>query len=63
MSPASTIAECVSAKKLHGFSGFPVTENGKIGGNLVGLISGRDIDFLGKDEYYSKTVSEVVFEL
>lgn len=59
MSPSTTVGECYEAKKLHGFSGFPVTANGKIGTKLVGLITGRDIDFISQDKYRTK-VQEVI---
>lgn len=45
---------------MHGFSGFPVTRTGKIGSQLVGLVTGRDIDFLTKDHYLNTKVAEVV---
>ena len=33
-----------------GFSGIPITETGKIGGKLVGMVCTRDIDFVGNDD-------------
>jgi len=30
----------------HGFSGFPVTETGKMGGKLLGIVTRRDMDFV-----------------
>ncbi|EKX49436.1 IMPDH, inosine-5'-monophosphate dehydrogenase, eukaryote-type, purine salvage [Guillardia theta CCMP2712] len=33
-----------------GFSGIPITETGKIGGKLVGMVCTRDIDFVGDDD-------------
>jgi IMP dehydrogenase len=51
MAPANTVADVIEAKKLYGFSGIPITENGRMGGQLVGLVTQRDIDFLSKDQH------------
>ena len=59
MKPTTTIGECYEAKKLHGFSGFPITQNGKIGSKLLGLVTGRDIDFIPTSKY-NTLVREVI---
>lgn len=51
MSPKHTVHDVFESKKRYGFSGIPVTENGKLGGRLVGLVTQRDIDFLTRDQY------------
>jgi IMP dehydrogenase len=49
MSPQNTVAEVLEAKRKNGFTGYPITENGKLGGKLVGIVTSRDIDFREKD--------------
>jgi len=50
MSPQDLVADVLASKKNCGFSGIPITETGKIGAKLVGLVTQRDVDFLLKDE-------------
>jgi len=58
IAPTETVADIINAKQRYGFSGIPITETGQMGGKLVGLITQRDVDFLGKESHYLQ-VSEV----
>ena len=58
MAPDQRISDVLAAKSKFGFSGIPITETGEMGGKLVGLITQRDVDFLGKDQH-SSLISEV----
>ncbi|TAL36415.1 MAG: IMP dehydrogenase [Spirochaetes bacterium] len=45
LSPEHTIADVDSIKERHGFSGIPITEDGKLYSKLVGVVTNRDMDF------------------
>ncbi|CAE7690497.1 impdh [Symbiodinium necroappetens] len=44
--PTMTLDELDLLKTKHGFTGFPVTENGQMGAKLLGLVTKRDTDFI-----------------
>ncbi|KAI9179271.1 inosine-5'-monophosphate dehydrogenase [Blastocladiella emersonii ATCC 22665] len=58
LAPSATVADVWAIKAKHGFSGVPVTDNGKLGGKLLGIITSRDIQFV-KDPA-STTLTEVM---
>jgi IMP dehydrogenase len=46
LSPSNTVHDLHEIKKKFGYSGIPITETGKLGSKLLGLVTSRDIDFM-----------------
>ena len=46
LGPDNVIADVDSIRDKYGFSSVPITDTGKVGGKLLGLVTSRDIDFL-----------------
>lgn len=57
LSPHHRVSDVDEIKARYGFSGVPVTEGGKMGGRLLGIVTNRDIDFLEDRE---KELSQVM---
>lgn len=50
LSDKNTVKDVLELKKKFGFSGFPVTDTGRVGGKLLGMVTHRDTDFLSLEE-------------
>eukprot|EP01006_Ploeotia_vitrea_P026605 TRINITY_DN59570_c0_g1_i1.p1 TRINITY_DN59570_c0_g1~~TRINITY_DN59570_c0_g1_i1.p1 ORF type:complete len:592 (+),score=325.53 TRINITY_DN59570_c0_g1_i1:157-1776(+) len=46
LSPDHRVSDVDKIKEKYGFSGVPITENGRMGSKLVGIVTNRDVDFL-----------------
>eukprot|EP00730_Choanoeca_flexa_P008413 TRINITY_DN12484_c1_g1_i3.p1 TRINITY_DN12484_c1_g1~~TRINITY_DN12484_c1_g1_i3.p1 ORF type:complete len:523 (+),score=173.95 TRINITY_DN12484_c1_g1_i3:91-1659(+) len=57
--PTDSVKKVVDIKANRGFGGMPVTDNGKVGGKLVGIVTSRDIDYLVEDNW-DTPVAEVM---
>ncbi|XP_063680863.1 inosine-5'-monophosphate dehydrogenase 1-like isoform X4 [Bolinopsis microptera] len=57
LSCSHTVNDVKKVKESYGFSGVAITDTGKLGGRLLGIVTSRDIDFL--DDFDQK-ISEVM---
>ncbi|EFA76418.1 IMP dehydrogenase [Heterostelium album PN500] len=57
LSPKHRLSDVDNIKAKYGFSGIPITEEGRIGSKLVGIVTSRDTDFI-KDR--STLLSEIM---
>ncbi|KAK7582174.1 hypothetical protein V9T40_013619 [Parthenolecanium corni] len=46
LSPSHTVADVRELKRKHGFGGVPITSNGQLGGELLGIVTSRDISLV-----------------
>lgn len=58
--PSMTLLELDKLRTQCGFSGFPVTVDGKIGSKLLGFVAKRDEDFFSASERGTTTVGAVM---
>jgi len=58
INPDMTVKELLALRASCGFTGFPVTDTGKIGGALLGLVTKRDTDFMQQDS--STTMRDIM---
>lgn len=61
MGPKQTVSDVLNAKKKNGFTGIPITENGKLGGLLLGIVTSRDIDF--REDQLDLTLEQVMTKM
>eukprot|EP00667_Euglena_gracilis_P008214 EG_transcript_8320 len=59
MSLDNTVEDVLECKRLHGFCGIPVTDTGRLGGQLLGIVTSRDVDLIPEGER-SRKVSSVM---
>ncbi|XP_068217508.1 inosine-5'-monophosphate dehydrogenase 1 isoform X5 [Palaemon carinicauda] len=58
LTPNHRVVDVFEVKKKHGFGGIPITEDGKMGSRLIGIVTSRDIDFLEPNS--DKLLSEIM---
>jgi IMP dehydrogenase len=46
LGPNATVNDIFTIKKEKGFGGIPITDNGQLGGKLLGIVTSRDIDIV-----------------
>lgn len=63
LSPTNTVTDVLNVKKEHGFCGIPITEDGKLGGKLVGIVTSRDIDFIDDKNYENIRLEQIMTKL
>jgi IMP dehydrogenase len=57
LAPDDRISDVDAIRQRYGFSGVPVTEDGRVGSRLLGIVTERDIDF---EEDRSKPLREMM---
>ncbi|CAD6906015.1 unnamed protein product [Tilletia controversa] len=45
LTPSETVGDVLDIKQRFGFGGIPITDTGKLHGNLLGIVTARDVQF------------------
>ena len=62
---SDTVYDMMQIKKKFGYTGAPITETGKVGSKLLGMITSRDFDFIetNPDNQKQMPITDVSFRL
>eukprot|EP00842_Homolaphlyctis_polyrhiza_P002933 jgi/Hompol1/3640/HPOL_000272-RA len=60
LTPDHKVQDVLDIKRKYGFCGIPITETGKMGSRLVGMVTSRDIDFLQSKEDSQKLLKTIM---
>ncbi|XP_050306390.1 inosine-5'-monophosphate dehydrogenase-like [Anthonomus grandis grandis] len=63
LGPNNTVLDVLDIKEKHGFCGIPITENGVLGGKLLGMVTSRDIDFLETNNLKNTKLENIMTKL
>ncbi|XP_014205805.1 inosine-5'-monophosphate dehydrogenase [Copidosoma floridanum] len=63
LTPNHTVKDVLNVKAEHGFCGVPITQNGKLGGKLLGIVTSRDIDFLEDTKQQEAKLESIMTKL
>jgi len=58
LKPDDTVAEVLEIKELYGYSGIPITDTGKLGGKLLGIVTARDVQFRSSETSVSSVMTK-----
>ncbi|KAH9808763.1 IMP dehydrogenase/GMP reductase [Melampsora americana] len=59
LAPGNTVSDVLAVKESQGFCGIPVTDTGKLGGLLLGIVTARDIQFRSPDQPLSAVMTHL----
>ncbi|GJJ07255.1 hypothetical protein Clacol_001455 [Clathrus columnatus] len=57
LSPSHIAQDVLDIKAKHGFCGIPITDTGAVGGKLLGIVTGRDIQFQSPQTHLSQLMT------
>ncbi|KAH6578335.1 hypothetical protein BASA61_000327 [Batrachochytrium salamandrivorans] len=60
LSPSHKVHDVLDIKKQFGFCGIPITQDGKMGSLLLGIVTSRDIDFLQNETDQQKLLKDIM---
>ncbi|OAV90047.1 inosine-5'-monophosphate dehydrogenase [Puccinia triticina 1-1 BBBD Race 1] len=59
LTPEHTVEDVLAVKEAYGFCGIPVTDTGKLGGILQGIVTARDIQFRSSNQPLSEVMTKL----